>query len=84
MAAKRIGLGVFALAAVLAVAGVAPASAEFFGCKEPHTKVSYSPGYFAPKQSTSRVTHEFAAQRTRHATFSSRPAARGYRSDRWR
>ena len=39
------------LAAVLVVGSVAPASAEFFGCNEPRTKVSYSSsnyrGHFA-------------------------------------
>ncbi len=84
MAANRIGWGVLALAGILTVAGVAPASAEFFGCNEPRTKVSYSRGYFPPKQSTNRYTHEFAAQRTRHVTTSQRPAARTYRTERWR
>lgn len=79
MTARRIGLGVLAAAAAIAAYGVAPASAEFFGCKEPHTKVTYSPGYFGAKRSSNRYTHEFAAQRSRHAQPSYRR-----QPDRWR
>lgn len=43
MTARAIGLLVGAV--TLVVANVAPASAEFFGCNEPRTKVSYSSGY---------------------------------------
>jgi hypothetical protein len=32
-------------ALTLVVASAAPASAEFFGCNEPRTKVSYTTGY---------------------------------------
>lgn len=43
MSAKAIGL-LFG-AVTLVVAGAAPASAEFFGCNEPRSKVSYSSNY---------------------------------------
>jgi len=90
MAAKSTRLGVLAVASVLALpltlAGVAPASAEFFGCKTPHTTVSYSsrPLYSpAPRaRATSRYTHEFAAQRSRHVTYSPRRTQRR-QYDRW-
>jgi hypothetical protein len=90
MAAKSTRLGVLAVASVLALpltlAGVTPASAEFFGCKTPHTTVSYSsrPLYSpAPRvRSTSRYTHEFAAQRSRHVTYSPRRSQRRH-YDRW-
>jgi hypothetical protein len=86
MAVTRIGSGVFAMATVLTVTGVAPASAEFFGCNEPHTKVTYSsrPLYSpAPRaQYTTHYTHEFAAQRSRHTTYAQpRTNRRSY--ERW-
>ncbi|MDO8875146.1 MAG: hypothetical protein Q8M24_17775 [Pseudolabrys sp.] len=40
MSARAFGLLV--VAAALVAGSVAPASAEFFGCNEPRTKVSYS------------------------------------------
>jgi hypothetical protein len=40
MSAKAFGLLIGAV--TLVVTSVAPASAEFFGCNEPRTKVSYS------------------------------------------
>ena len=92
MAAKNTGLGVLALAAVLAVAltatvaGVTPASAEFFGCKTPRTTVSYSsrPYSAAPRARSSHYTHEFAAQRSRPVTYSPRRSQRSRRHDGWR
>jgi hypothetical protein len=90
MAAKSTTFGVLAVASVLALpltlAGVAPASAEFFGCKTPHTTVSYSsrPLYrLTPRiRTTTRHTHEFAAQRSRHVTYSPRRSHRR-QYDRW-
>ncbi|MCF8478408.1 MAG: hypothetical protein K9G60_15375 [Pseudolabrys sp.] len=92
MASKSTGFGVLALAAVSAVAltatvaGVTPASAEFFGCKEPRTTVSYSsrPYSPAPRAHAGRYTDEFAAQRSRHVTYSPRRSYRNTRSDGWR
>ena len=51
-------LGFLAIGAVLVVGSAAPASAEFFGCNEARTKVSYSSsayrGHFAQAQATPR------------------------------
>ena len=98
MAVKGTGLGVLAAASgstlalvlVLTVAGVGSASAEFFGCKTPHTTVTYTsqPLYSpAPRVHTrarysTRYTHEFAAQRSRHVTYSPRRSHRR-QYDRW-
>ena len=88
MADRRIGLVTAVAAFALTTVGVVPASAEFFGCKEPRTTVSYSsrPHYSpAPRaRHTTRYTNEFAAQRSRHVTYSTRPAYRSHRTDRWR
>lgn len=67
------------VAATLVIGSVAPASAEFFGCNEPRTKVSYSPrltysGHYAP------------APRQRYATSSSqnhRRVTSSWRSSQW-
>ncbi|MCW5689120.1 MAG: hypothetical protein KIT76_11305 [Pseudolabrys sp.] len=40
MSLKTVGLGI--VASLLCGTLVTPASAEFFGCKEPHTKVTYT------------------------------------------
>ena len=85
MAVKRIVVGALALVTTLTAAGVAPASAEFFGCKEPHTKVTYSQGYL-PRQSASRNPHSYAAGRAHHAAYSSHsyaPHQAVRRADRW-
>lgn len=77
MSAKAFGL--LAVIAALVAGGVAPASAEFFGCNEPRTKVSYSPsrsaysGHYAqapaPRQqrytSQSGLTHRRVASQWR-------------------
>jgi hypothetical protein len=74
MALKTIGYGI--LAAALLGAGVTPASAEFFGCNEPRTKVSYSSSSdrqafssYARSHHTGsgRVVHERAPRRERSA-----------------
>lgn len=50
-------------------AGVAPASAEFFGCNEPHTKVTYYRGYYPQRH---HATHyAFAMRRPRHTVYAS-------------
>jgi len=77
----RIGLGLVALVFVWSV-GATPASAEFFGCND-RQRVSYSTrSYSAPhRQTTSRYTHEFAAQSSRRVS-----SHRNYRNTpgRWR
>lgn len=88
MALKRLTLGVLAGAVALSVAGIAPASAEFFGCKEPNTKVTYSPGY-SPKRHVARADtrdyrNAYAAQHSRSATYSSRRSDRQHRPNWWR
>jgi hypothetical protein len=81
---KLIKLIVSVLAGSLALlaAGVAPASAEFFGCKEPHTTVTYSPGYY-PHRPVARNIRHFSAPRSRHAAYSMRRVDRRYRTDWW-
>ncbi|KQY98007.1 hypothetical protein ASD45_18650 [Pseudolabrys sp. Root1462] len=68
MSLKTIGLGI--LAGALCAAMVTPAAAEFFGCKDPHTKVTYSSSSsrqaFA-RYSTSHTSHEYSSRRTRSA-----------------
>jgi hypothetical protein len=59
MSAKAFGFLV--VAGAIDIGSAAPASAEFFGCNEPRTKVSYSSrpaysGHYAPA-SRQRVTH---------------------------
>jgi hypothetical protein len=84
--AASFGLLSLMLGVTLSAGAVAPASAEFFGCKTPHTTVSYSSRPFyspAPRvRTTTRYTHEFAAQRSRHVTYSSRWSHRR-QYDRW-
>lgn len=82
MATASVGkfTGLAGLAAVaLMLSGVAPASAEFFGCNKGRSTVSYSshPLYSAPSRprQVSRYTHEFAAQRARRHSYSA-PAYR--------
>ena len=77
MSAKAFGFLI--VAAAIVVGSVAPASAEFFGCNEPRTKVSYSsrPAYSG---------HYAQAPRQRHTFYSSqsyrRVATQG-RSSQW-
>ncbi len=97
MAAKSTRFGALVLASgvtlilalTLTVAGVAPASAEFFGCKTPHTTVTYTsrPVYTYSSRKprvrySTRYTHEFAAQRSRHVIYSPRRTHRR-QYDRW-
>jgi hypothetical protein len=77
MSAKTFGFLI--VAGTLVVGSVAPASAEFFGCNEPRTKVSYSsrPAY---------SSHYAQAPRQRHTSYSSqsyrRVATQG-RASQW-
>ena len=92
MALKTIGSAI--LAATLLGAAATPASAEFFGCKEPRSKVSYSSsadrqawGSYARSHNTDRVVtdrvvHERAQRRERSAGLFAPYSARS-RSDRW-
>ncbi len=69
MAKLGRGLGLAALIGVLSLSAIVPASAEFFGCNEPSTKVySYSgkPHSVARASYASAApTHEFSAQAAR-------------------
>jgi len=87
MALKTIGSAI--LAATLLGAAATPASAEFFGCKEPRSKVSYSSsadrqawGAYARSHHTGRVVYERAPRRERSAGLFAPYSARS-RSDRW-
>lgn len=72
--------GVLAGCLALSVFGVAPASAEFFGCNEPHTTVSYSPGYY-PHRSASHSVRQYSAKRLRQAAYAARHAERRDHAD---
>lgn len=70
MAFKLVGSAI--LAAALTGAAVTPASAEFFGCKEPRSKVSYSSAAdrqafaaYARSHGPGRATYEHAPRRER-------------------
>ena len=82
MTLKTIGLGI--LAGALCCAVVTPASAEFFGCKDPHTKVTYSSSSsrqaFA-RYSTSHASHDYSQRRTRSAGLFA-PVSR-HSGERW-
>jgi hypothetical protein len=68
MSAKIVGLLLGAVTLIVATA--APASAEFFGCNEPRTKVSYSsPAY-----------RHYAQAPVISRRYSSRPSPRRYAS----
>lgn len=60
--------GFLLVTGVLVAGSVAPASAEFFGCNEPRTKISYSSRPAAYHMNYARA---YAAPRQRHATYSS-------------
>jgi len=66
--------GFLVVAGVLVAGSVLPASAEFFGCNEPRTKVSYS----SPRPSAYRTsfTRSYAVPRQRHAAYSSQSQRR--------
>lgn len=85
MAFRTIGSAI--LAAALVAAAATPASAEFFGCKEPRSKVSYSSAAdrqafaaYARSHAPSRVTYERAPRRERNAGLFAPYSAR---SQRW-
>lgn len=85
MAMKTIGTAI--LAAALVGAAVTPASAEFFGCKEPRNKVSYSSSAdrqafqaYARSHRSERVTYERAPRRERNAGLFAPYRSRG---ERW-
>ncbi len=87
MALKMIGSAI--LAATLLGTVATPASAEFFGCKEPRNKVSYSSSSdrqawaaYGRSHHTDRVTYERAPRRERNAGLFAPYSARS-RSDRW-
>ena len=82
MTLKTIGCGV--LAGALCAAIVTPASAEFFGCNEPHTKVSYSSPSSRQaftRYSTSHASREYSPRRTRSAGLFA-PLSR-HANERW-
>ena len=75
MSAKTFGLVV--VVASLITGSVAPASAEFFGCNEPRTKVSYSNSNYRG--------HYAQAPRQRSSQYSSQSrVASQWRSSQWR
>lgn len=87
----RIGaVGVGLLTLALSLSAVAPASAEFFGCKDQRGQVLYSyngsPSNYGSHRSSRRSANHFAAQPHRryqaHATYSHRTDRR--QPDRWR
>ena len=84
MAWRRLTLGILAGAFALTAFGVAPASAEFFGCNEPRTKVSYSSGYYPKRHDARDYRSAYAAQHPRQTTYSSRRADRHQRPNWWR
>ncbi|MCW5693562.1 MAG: hypothetical protein KIT48_14475 [Pseudolabrys sp.] len=82
MALKTIGLSI--AAGALCAALVTPASAEFFGCKEPHTKVSYSSSSSRQaftRYSASHGHYAYAPRRAHHAGLFA-PASRSS-GQRW-
>lgn len=83
MVLKALRFGI--LAAALCGAFVTPAAAEFFGCKDPHTTVTYSSSSsrqaFA-RYDASRASHaSYATRRTRHASLFAPVSRRS--SERW-
>ncbi len=84
MALKILGA---ALVAATLVGAATPASAEFFGCKEPRNTVRYSSSSdrqafqaFARSHHSDRVTYERAPRRERNAGLFAPYSAR---SQRW-
>jgi hypothetical protein len=72
-------LGLLAVAATL-IAGVAPASAEFFGCNEPRTKVSYSNAAYRSHYAQAQSSQVYT-QRQRYS--SQRRYASQSRTSQW-
>jgi hypothetical protein len=70
--------------------GIAPASAEFFGCNDPHPhRLLYSStqSYSVPShRQTRRSSFDFSDRRTRHTSYHANYSERGSRrvADRWR
>ena len=64
MTLKAIGLGI--MAGALCVAMATPAAAEFFGCKDPHTTVTYS------SSSSRQAFARYESSRTSHGYYSTR------------
>ncbi|RDV04208.1 hypothetical protein [Undibacter mobilis] len=84
MALKSIGTAI--LAAALIGAAATPAAAEFFGCKEPRSKVSYSSSAdrhafeaYNRSHHSSRVTYDSAPRRERSAGLFAPYSARNQR-----
>lgn len=80
-------IGPVILAAALTSAAATPASAEFFGCKEPRSKVSYSSSAdrqayaaYARSHHSERVVYERAPRRERSVGLFAPYSAR---SQRW-
>ena len=65
--------GFLLVTGALVAGSVAPASAEFFGCNEPRTKVSYSsrPAAYRTHYARANYARAYAAPRQRHASYSS-------------
>ncbi|HWK98281.1 MAG TPA: hypothetical protein VNR39_22920 [Pseudolabrys sp.] len=86
MVLRTIGSAI--LAAALIGAAATPASAEFFGCKEPRSKVSYSSSAdrqafaaYARSHQAERVVYERAPRRERNAGLFAPYSARS--QQRW-
>jgi hypothetical protein len=83
-----VGLGL--IGGFLAVTAAAPASAEFFNCKQKPGQVLYSysgsPSQYGGRSSSRQTTNDYSAQSSRsryqsHATYS---GSRNYGNDRSR
>jgi hypothetical protein len=81
MSIKTFGL--LLVTGALVAGSVAPASAEFFGCNEPRTKVSYSSRPAAYRTHDARAqfaraqfARAYVAPRQRHASYSSQSGRR--------
>jgi len=77
MSHVRTAAGLLAVAAVLGLAGAAPARAEFFGCSDRPGQVLYDSGWHHGAAHSRRYTRVYSAQphRSRQArvTYSSAP-----------
>lgn len=78
------GLGLAALAGAMLWTAATPASAEFFGCNDAKTKVSYSSPAsrqaFTRSHRQPRASHDYSTRRTRSADLFAPYHAR---SQRW-
>lgn len=83
MMLKTIGFGI--LTGALCGALVTPAAAEFFGCKDPHTTVTYSSSssrHAFARYDASRASHtSYSMRRTRHASLFAPVSRRS--NERW-